>query len=155
MSELMVPYSSKADTLEHIHTVQVMMNKVIQDLIRRAEEHDASKLESPEVELFDEYTPKLATMEYNSPEYKESLEALKPALEHHYAVNRHHPQHFPGGVKDMNLVDLIEMLCDWKASSQRQPGGNLLKSIEMNRERFEYGRELNAIFVNTADFFED
>lgn len=36
----------------------------------------------------------------------------------------------------MNLIDIVEMLADWKASSERQQNGNLLTSIEINAERF-------------------
>ena len=124
--------SSKRATLEHKQMVTKYLNLVIVELIKRAAEHDNSKLESPEVEYFDEYTPKLGTTTYNSEQYREFLVALQPALDHHYAVNRHHPQHFPDGVRGMNLVDLIEMLADWKASTMRQAGGNLLKSIHIN-----------------------
>jgi len=44
---------------------------------------------------------------------------MKPALEHHYALYRHHPEHFQNGIDDMNLIDLVEMFADWKASSER------------------------------------
>jgi len=44
---------------------------------------------------------------------------MKPAIEHHYKNNRHHPEHFNNGIDEMNLVDLIELLCDWKAASER------------------------------------
>jgi hypothetical protein len=133
------------------------LNLVIVELIKRAAEHDNSKLEAPEVEYFDEWTPKLGTVTYNSEEYKHFLKELQPALDHHYAVNRHHPQHFPKGVQGMNLVDLIEMLCDWKASTMRQSGGNLLKSIHINAtpDKFNYSQELSQIFENTAEFFEE
>ncbi len=36
----------------------------------------------------------------------------------------------------MNLVDLIEMFCDWLASTQRHADGDIYKSIEISRERF-------------------
>jgi hypothetical protein len=147
---------SKQDTLEHKMQVLKYMNLVIQDLIERAAVHDNSKLQSPELELLDEAKVKypLDKIHYGSPEYQASKEFLKPALDHHYAVNRHHPEHFKNGVKDMNLVDLIEMICDWKASTLRQPSGNILKSIEKNADKFEYTNELSQIFVNTAHLFE-
>ena len=59
---------------------------------------DNSKLESPEKELFDEYTPKLKDCTYGSDEYKEFLKGLKVALDHHYANNSHHPEHYENGV---------------------------------------------------------
>jgi hypothetical protein len=124
-------------------------------LATRAVEHDKLKLESPEVEIFTEYTPILANLTYGSDEYNQALEGLDVALQHHYANYRHHPEHFPNGINDMNLVDIVEMLCDWKASSLRQHDGNLLKSIEVNAERFGYDEQLKQIFLNTAKMFDE
>jgi hypothetical protein len=53
----------------------------------------------------------------------------------------------------MTLVDLMEMLCDWYASSKRQADGNIRKSIEKNRERFGMSDQLIRIFENTAKEF--
>jgi hypothetical protein len=131
------------------------MNKAIEELIYRAEHHDDSKLEKEEIEYFDEYTPKLKDCTYGSEQYKDFLIKMKPALDHHYANNRHHPEHFKNGIEDMNLIDLLEMLCDWKASSLRHVDGNILKSIDGNRERFNYGKELQTIFENTVKMFEE
>ena len=142
------------DTLEHKQMVMHFMNMLIKELMDRAEHHDDSKLEQDELPLFDEYTPKLKVTEYDSEEYKGFLEGLKPALEHHYANNRHHPEHFPDGIKNMNLVDLVEMICDWKAATYRQRNGNILKSIDINRERFGYSKELQGILDNTIQLFE-
>ena len=66
-----------------------------------------------------------------------------------------HPEHFPNGILDMNLIDIVEMLCDWKAASERQEDGNLLKSIEQNAERFGYDDQLKQIFINTAKLFDE
>lgn len=324
----MSEYDSTASTLEHKKTVTKYINLIIHELINRAEKHDDTKLEEPEKSLFDTYTPKLAECEYNSEEYKSFLEGLKPALDHHYARSRHHPEyeeynllewrdikgyegvysvsnygdiknlitdkklksyitpkgylrlqlqyqgipknylvhklvaehfienpdnkpqvnhkdcnkqnnyvgnlewvtngenqihayetglqeikyivhciehnittfgctamerelkklgytkaresgvlacindkashhmnlHFDGyllkdyqrsSLSNMNIIDLVEMLCDWKAASLRQHNGNILKSIEQNAERFGYGKEISSVFINTIDFFEE
>ena len=150
----MEKFSSIKDTLEHKQMVSHYMNIVIKELIERAEKHDNTKMEKDEVEIFDEYTPKLKGSTYGSEEYKAFLKNMKPALDHHYARYRHHPEHFPNGVRDMNLVDLIEMLVDWKASTMRHQDGNILKSIEINQTRFEYGKELHTILTNTVELFE-
>lgn len=55
----------------------------------------------------------------------------------------------------MNLVDIIEMLCDWKASGERQRDGNLLKSIEVNAQRFGCDDQLKQIFINTAKMLDE
>ena len=124
------------------------------DLIRRGEQHDQSKLESPEVELFTEFTPKLAASTYGSSEYEGFRQSMWPALEHHYAKNSHHPEHWPNGINDMNLLDLLEMFCDWKAAGERHNNGNILKSIEVNANRFGISPQLVRIFQNTAKVFD-
>lgn len=139
------------DTFRHIERVRNLLNVCIKDLMRRGESHDQTKLESPEVEAFTEYTSKLAACTYGSDEYKGYLAAIKPALEHHYAHNRHHPEHHKNGINDMNLLDLLEMLCDWKAASERHNNGNIRKSIEINANRFNMSPQLVTIFENTAD----
>ena len=121
----------------------------------RGVEHDKSKLESPEVELFTKYTPKLSTTTYGSDLYNKYLGELRPALEHHYATYRHLPEHFEHGINDMNLLDLVEMFCDWKAATLRQKDGNILKSISINAERFGIDEQLTQILMNTAKTFDE
>ena len=144
-----------AETYEHIQKVQHFIQIMVKDLLERALKHDQSKLASPEVELFTELTPLLSSMTYGSKEFEESKKKLGPALEHHYANNRHHPEHFPEGIEGMNLLDLIEMFCDWKASSMRHNDGNLLKSVEINAKRFKMTKQLTRIFENTAELIDE
>ena len=145
----------RVETQKHIENVRKYIRFIIDKIDLRGVKHDASKLESPEVELFAEHTLQLAAMSYGSNEYKESLEQLKPALDHHYASNRHHPEHFADGVNDMTLIDIIEMFCDWKASTLRHNDGNLLKSIELNAERFNIDGQLKQILINTARMLDE
>jgi len=130
------------------------MNLIISQLINRALEHDSSKMVDPELDVFTEFTPKLATTSYGSEEYKSFLKEMEVALKHHYGNNRHHPEHFPNGIKDMDLIDLLEMICDWKAATFKHNDGNILLSIEKNQERFGYSSELSQIFKNTVKLFE-
>ena len=145
----------RVETQKHIEKVRRYIRFFTDKLTSRGVNHDVAKLESPEVELFAEYTPKLATTEYNSEEYKQCLAGLKPALDHHYATYRHHPEHFANGVNDMNLIDLVEMLADWKAASERQHNGNLLTSIEVNANRFKMTDQLKQILLNTAKTLDE
>lgn len=145
----------QVDTIKHIENVRKYIRLFADKLITRGVEHDRLKLESPEVEVFTEYTPKLAEATYGSEEYNEFLKEMNVALQHHYANYRHHPEHFEKGINDMNLVDIVEMICDWKASSMRQHDGNLLKSIEANAKRFGYSGQLKQIFINTAKMFDE
>lgn len=141
-------------TMRHIERVRNLLNLVVKQLLERAELHDQSKLEHPEVELFSEYTPKLAGCTYGSPEYTEFRQKMGVALDHHYANNRHHPEHHKQGVDDMNLLDVIEMLCDWKAASERHNDGNILTSIEKNKSRFVLSPQLVRILENTTSLFD-
>jgi hypothetical protein len=143
-------YDSRPDTEAHIRRVQELMAEATSNLYQRAAVHDASKLRDPEKALFDEYTPKLKTLTYGSDEYKACLAAMGPALAHHYAHNSHHPQFYPNGFDGMSLLDVLEMLADWKAAGERHADGSLAKSLEINRERFGLSPQLHAILVNTA-----
>lgn len=142
-------YDSKTDTLEHINTVRSFITEILHMLIDRISLHDSSKLEEPEKPIFDEMTPKLKNCTYGSDEYKEFLSIMKTALDHHYENNRHHPEHFENGINGMNLIDLIEMVCDWKAATLRHADGDILKSVEINSERFEISPQLKNIISNT------
>lgn len=144
-------YDSKADTLLHIKRVSQLLTEAASELIRRANIHDNSKLESPEKELFDEYTPKLKDCTYGSDEYKGYLKELRVALDHHYTNNSHHPEYYENGINGFDLFDLIEMFFDWKAAGERHADGNIYKSIEINKERFNLSDQICDIFKNTAD----
>lgn len=151
MSLTLEEKATNYETFRHIERLRNLLNMCVVELLKRGELHDQSKLEQPEVGLFTEYTAKLAGCTYGSDEYKEFLKQMGPALEHHYANNRHHPEHFKDGVDGMNLIDLIEMFCDWKAASERHNNGNIRKSIEINAVRFNMTPQLVKIFENTVE----
>lgn len=147
-------YNSTADTLKHSLRVGALMGEAIGELVERSTQHDLSKTQPPELEIFNEFTPKLKHSTYGSEEYKGFLVSMGEALKHHYAHNRHHPEHFgPMGVAGMTLVDLIEMLADWKAATERHDDGDLAKSLEIQRERFGISPQLAQILRNTAAHF--
>lgn len=143
-------YDSKTDTLLHIKRVAQLLTEASTELIRRANVHDNSKLNSPEKEFFDEFTPKLKGSTYGSEEYKGFLKELKVGLDHHYKNNSHHPEHYPNGVDGFDLFDLLEMFFDWKAATERHNDGNIYRSISINKERFKLSDQICNIFENTA-----
>lgn len=93
-NEADVSYDSRQDTLVHIAEVQRRMQLVIDDLGYRQADHDCSKLQSPEVEVFDAFAPKLRGVKYGSDEYKALIAEMKPGTDHHYAHNSHHPEYY-------------------------------------------------------------
>ena len=152
MPETMTRDDVIRSTAAHIRRVGDLLNDVTARLDKRAVHHDTTKWSPEEWPAFEASTPKLAAMTYGSPEYKEALANIKPALEHHYAHNRHHPElHGHRGVAGMTLLDLIEMLADWKASTERHNEGSLKKSLLVNAPRFGIPPELIDILANTAE----
>ena len=143
-------YDSRRDTIKHKLRVYQLLYAVAEEIKHRARIHDKSKLEIPEKDLFDKYTPLLAKCTYGSEQYDEYLKGLKDALDHHYLLNRHHPEFFENGINGMTLIDLIEMIFDWKAASERHNDGNIYKSIEYNKKRFGISDQLIQIFINIA-----
>ena len=149
----MEKYDSTNDTLKHIDRVRQFIDYCQVELKLKGQNHDKDKiLNQTEKALFDEYTPKLKNCTYGSEEYKGYLKGLQEGLCIHYANNRHHPEHFDDGIRGMNLLDLLEMICDWKAASERHADGNPFTSIELNQKRFGYSDDLKAILRNTVDF---
>lgn len=148
-------HDSTGDTLRHARRVGELLLVPAADLAQRMVSHDASKIEPPEKETFDEYTPKLKDMIYGSGEYKACLTAMGPALQHHYAHNRHHPEYHEEGIAGMTLVDLLEMLADWKASGERSAdGGSLRRSLKIQCDRFKISDQLYSILLATAQDME-
>jgi hypothetical protein len=127
------------------------MSLAIDNLRGRAASHDQSKFVEPELPYWDIGTPKLATLQYGSEEYRQSLQDLKPAIDHHYAVNDHHPEYYNDGVAGMSLMALLEMVCDWQAASERMGKKRSFEDgLLHNQERFGYSDELLSILRNTA-----
>jgi len=146
-------YDSTGDTLKHSLRVGALMGQAIKELVDRSVRHDLSKTEPPEVEVFDRVTPRLKGLTYGTDEYKAALADMGAGLDHHYAVNRHHPEHFVDGVENMTLVDLIEVLADWKAATERHATGSLANSLVVQSGRFGLGVQLMAILRNTAAYY--
>lgn len=146
----MTEYDSTADTLRHAIRVAELLAPVAAELVARGIAHDRSKTEPPELDVFNEYTPKLKESTYGSDEYKSYLAGMGAGLAHHYASNRHHPECHDAGVDGMTLVDLLEMLADWKAATERHVDGSLTRSLVVQQERFGIGYQLHSVLRNTA-----
>src|SRR5690242_15206159 len=100
----MTDYDSTEDTVAHINLVRDYIDKVVRDLRVRGTKHDGSKLGEIEKPIFDRCTPRLRTLDYGSPEYKGYLKSMGKALDHHYAHNDHHPEHYENGIQGMSLM---------------------------------------------------
>jgi uncharacterized protein DUF5662 len=143
-------FDSTLDTLKHSRRVDELLLQLVGEIQARVTKHDLSKMEDPELAVFNEFTPKLKDSTYGSDEYKSFLASMGEGLKHHYEHNRHHPEHFRNGVNSMTLVDLVEMLADWKAATERHDDGDLNRSLVIQQERFGLSDQLLQILWNTA-----
>jgi hypothetical protein len=139
-------------TQKHIARVELLLHMAADELMRRGRKHDASKFTAEEMGPLAEMQALIdreGQAPFGSEEYKRRTALLKPMLEHHYARNSHHPEHYPNGVAGMDLFDLVEMFFDWKAASERgeEPAMNLSAACE----RFKAEPMLRSILENTAD----
>lgn len=139
-------YDSRQDVEAHVQRVRELAHSFANRLYERAHNHDASKLQEPEKSTFDEWVPVLKTTEFGSPEYLQALDGMGDGLQHHYAENRHHPEHFEDSIAGMTLLDLVEMVCDWVAAAGAK--GQAV-NVELLAKRFGIEAQLAAILENT------
>lgn len=138
---------------DHVSKVRSRLLHFAAVMTFRAKHHDDSKFEEPEFSKFAEVHDQLSDTTYMSDEYKDLLDVLDDALDHHYANNSHHPEYYEGGLQGFDLFDLVEMFCDWSAAVEKHEDGDIYESIEKNKDRFGYDDVLASIFRNTADVF--
>jgi hypothetical protein len=83
---------------------------------------------------------------YNNDEnyHKEADEAYEAATHHHITTNKHHPDYWCangeditgelGAPREMDIISIIEMICDWEAMSMEK-GGSTKAWWAENREK--------------------
>lgn len=132
----------------HISRVRRHINTFIQLLIKRAENHDKSKLEEPELSWWKEMD-KEPRYPYGSEEYKQKIKRWNKVFKHHYQYNRHHPEHYEYGVSEMTLIDIVEMMCDWLGYKDTTTITEALKVCDEQMARYDISEELRQIIFNT------
>lgn len=144
-------YNFDNDINDHISNVKSKISKVINELKYRSHHHDDSKLVDPEYSAYKKFTPLLNDVEYQSDEYKKicNTKVFADACDHHCKSNRHHPEYYKNGIDGMDLVDLIEMISDWKAASERYQNASWSDGFKINCERFNVSPQLESILWNT------
>lgn len=143
---------STATTLKHIRRVNELLIDEATDLLRRAKVHDESKFSDVEKSRLDQMEALIereGQAAFGTEEYKHRTEMLGPMVEHHRRNNDHHPEFHPDGVSGMDLVQLLEMFCDWKAASER--GEESAMNLTFACEKYEVSDQLKNIFIATAN----
>ncbi len=119
-------------------------------LYRRGWSHDISKYRWSEAKYFAKSIFALKGLTYGTEKYKKALEDLRPALDHHYKTNRHHPEYHKNGINDMTEIDKLELIADWAAATKRHKDGNIFKSIEFNQKRYNYDDKMKEWLISMA-----
>lgn len=143
--------SARQETTRHIARVRELLGEAVYELHRRGRVHDQSKFAPVEInalERLHEVIQQEGPAPYGSDAYRERTALLGPMLEHHYANNSHHPEHYPNGVAGMDLFDLVEMFFDWKAASERNSDDAM--NLSYSVEKYGIPSMLESILRNTA-----
>lgn len=126
------PLLSNSDLLANITTISVEdLLSAISDLENTIQDHDQSKYSDQEFypyrNHFHPTSKEKARMDTDEEYAKLVDDKYQEAWKHHYTNNSHHPQFWGkeddnGTIvaeKDMDLISIIEMLCDWEAMSTK------------------------------------
>lgn len=140
--------STSSYTLEHINRVKSKMEFFASVLATRGANHDSSKLTEPEYSgwLAMDQEPRYP---YGTKKYYDKMRRYKEVLEHHYSINSHHPEHFEDPSTQMDLVDLIEMLCDWFSYSNDISWLEGYDTINSQCTRFGLNDTIRHLLLNT------
>lgn len=144
-----MPSDYVKDLVDHKQRVASYMQIVANDLFKRAAVHDNSKFSPEEYGPYDEAFPHLQKYAYGTEELRAELRKIKPAIAHHFQANDHHPEHFETGILGMDLIQLVEMVCDWLAASERSQT-DMSKGLQINKERFHLDEQLSAAIYHTV-----
>lgn len=126
------------------------------ELNRRSVTHDDSKFESPEFEDYASVIDEFQKHPFGSEGYKQAKAKIDKAVKHHYERNSHHPEHYTDGIEGMDLMDLVEMVCDWKAATLNNPNapGNMENSLKFGIEKYNISPQLAKVLYNTIKNFK-
>lgn len=134
---------------EHIMMQQNFTNEIIERIKYDSDHHDESKTKNPEFMFYCKLNKALTLVKYESKEYKEIIN--DPHVAMHKESNSHHPEFYgDDGINGMTLVDIVNMLSDWKSASMTSDTP-LIEGMKKNKEKFEISDQLYQILVNTVE----
>lgn len=124
------------EMLRHNRLVRAFIAQLSNALGMRGLEHDTSKFGFDEFGTIVRIKGIARRFAYGSPEYGSELDANREALNAHLLHNSHHPECHAGGIDDMSLLDIVEMVCDWKAANAMYGKPTWEEAVKIHTERF-------------------
>lgn len=156
-SEEMILFYNKR-TNEHIDRVYdnlIIVPKIFPgispELRNRGILHDESKFSEDELVPYIHMSWQKANPDYKYP--KGVSEAVDIAVGLHLTTNRHHPEGH-ATPKDMNKIDIIEMLADWNAMSQ-EFNNSLREWVDKNVGGWDFDKWQLDLIYKLVEFYED
>jgi len=133
----------------HRQSVKLGLQRISDILVNRGDLHDIDKFEEAMFEDFYLNIPKFTNVSFGEIEWENAMESIK-TMNNHYAVSPHHIQHYPNGINGVNLIDLLEMIVDWKSANNAYGDVKLSEALIIQKKRFGIDDQLYKIIVNTA-----
>ena len=125
----------------HIFYVQNAIKQFTNELDRRALLHDESKFREDELKGYLRFEDMPEGLEYGSTKYKAAMSKImenNDCFDLHSKRNSHHPE-FHNKPADMTLLDIIEMVCDWRGAHIAYGNkGDWMSSTKHNISRYEF-----------------
>lgn len=143
---------------KHRKQVGSYLKSIIENIGDRAHAHDISKFMEDELNGFSYFERMDPSLKYGSPEYKEAFKKIehhvREAIILHHSRNDHHPE-YHNNVQDMNFLQIIEMVCDWKAASETySDSGSFMRSVEIGMGKYDFSDPQIWLINQVADFLE-
>lgn len=135
--------------VDHREDVQSLLNSLAHQLIERGRIHDKSKFSDPELEGFSKNIDMVKDIKYGTEEHINNKRKLQSVIDTHHKNNQHHPEHWNRGIEDMSILDILEMMVDWKCASKKYKHGNFKDSLEVNSKLYGISDQLKSVMENT------
>ncbi|MFA5054163.1 MAG: DUF5662 family protein [Parcubacteria group bacterium] len=127
-----------------------LARKLISDISKRAENHDASRMCEPEFEEAARLAKTAAQFGIDSEEYREAR-ANSQSIRKHWQVNTHHPEHF-SDLGQMGWLDIIEMVLDWSAAVDTYGLSTFAESVERNLRAYPFSEGQTWLIRQVAEW---
>jgi hypothetical protein len=124
--------------IRHRDFVRKNTQTLVNKLQERALLHDISKLQDKEFDGFVELDVERENWELGSKEY-ENISKTNKAIALHHSRNAHHPEYHKE-LEDMSLLDLVEMVIDWKSAAETYSNDSQ-KSLEYGLSKHKWSEK--------------
>ena len=125
---------------EHREEVADALYALADAISRRARIHDRDKLKGKNFRDYVEVSKIGRTHPFGSEAYAEAMKPHKAeggVVDRHFKANPHHPEFYDIPKVQMNFLDIIEMVCDWRAAARTYGTGRLSESVAYQKQNMD------------------